>query len=349
MSSTGPGRGGSDSEISTSAVLPAHFHNPFGLLARVLRTGDASAYYALGTAAATALLTPIDWVLERGEIELYERAPETGRPPLFVAGPPRSGTTLTFQSLVHAFDVAYPTNLIAMFPRSPIRAAGIRRQPFRNAAVALESYYGRTRHWYGTNDVLHLWDRWLDPDRRRVTRSIPETRADAMRRFFTAFDAALGRPLVMKNNSLNTCAGVVGAALPGSVFLILERDPFFLAQALLLARRAIHGDEEAVYGVDDAERPHSADPVEDVALQVAFHRQATREQASRLPADRLRVISYEKFCAQPMTVLGEIGERMGYGPPLRDVPAQAASSTVRIDDETARRLRDALKAADADG
>ena len=346
MSPTGPERAASPARATASAVVPAHFRNPLGLAGRVLRTGNASAYYALATAAGSLLLSPVDRWLEARERQLYQDAPTSWRPGLFVAGPPRSGTTLTFQSLVHAFDVSYPTNLIAMFPRAPIQAALFRRRPFRNAQTRLESYYGRTRHWYGTNDALHLWDRWLDPDRRRVTREIPAANADAMRRFFGAWDAALERPLVMKNNSLNTCAAVVGALLPGSVFLILQRDPFFLAQALYLARTAIHGDPETVYGVDDETRPGSTDAAEDAALQVAFHRRAAEAQSAALPKERCRIVDYESFCARPMAFLEEIGALMGYGAPVREVAAQNVSSSVRVDARTADRIRGALRDAD---
>ncbi len=329
-----------------AAIVPAHFEDPLGLAARVLRSRDASAYYALWTALGSACLSPLDRLLEPGEQRLYRDAPAATRPPLFVGGPPRSGTTLVFQSLVRAFDVSYPTNWISMFPRSPIRAAGLRRRPFRNEAVALESYYGRTRRGHGTSDALHLWDRWLEPDRRRPTTHIPPERALAMRRFFGAWDAAFDRPLVMKNNSLNTSAARVGAELPESVFLILERDPFFLAQALLLARSAIEGDPQRVYGVDDADRPRGAEPVDDVAFQVAYHRRMAAAQLAALPGGRARIVGYEAFCEAPMDALAALGERMGWGPPVRTVPVQEVSARVRLDAATAARLRDALKAAD---
>lgn len=335
-----PGKG-----AGVGAGIPSHFANPWGLLGRILRTRDGDAYYALWTALASLGLSPLDRLLEGRELELYRSAPSGSRPPLFVCGPPRSGTTLAFQTLVRAFDVSYPTNLVAMFPRAPIAATRRLSRPFRNASIEPRSYYGRTHHWYGTSDALHLWDRWLDPDRRKITRRIGGEAADAMRAFFRAWDAAFDRPLVMKNNSLNTSAALVAAELPGSVFVMLQREPFFLAQALLRARSAIHGDPQAVYGVDDPDRPRSGDPLEDVALQVAFHQHQAQIQQAATPDDRLLILDYEHLCADPLEWVRAIGERMGWGGPLREPAPQRPSLAVRLETAKTERLRAALKAA----
>ena len=70
-----------------------------------------------------------------------------------------------------------------------------------------------------------------------------------MVRFFNAFEAWSGLPLVAKNNNLNASASLVAEVLPDCYFLCLTREPVFLARALLRARRDIHGREDLGYGL----------------------------------------------------------------------------------------------------
>ncbi len=184
----------------------------------------------------------------------------TSRPILFVCGPPRSGTTLVGLSLMRSLDVAYLTNATSVFPLSPITASDLLRAIPDGRHVPLESYYGRTAGFRAPNDGLHLWDRWLGTDRGLVRDHIEADGAQAMVEFFGAYEAWTGRPLVAKNNALDAHAALVAAHLPTARFLCLTRDPLFLGQSLLLARRAIHGsDRQRVWtprpGRDAAPRP----------------------------------------------------------------------------------------------
>ena len=83
------------------------------------------------------------------------------------------------------------------------------------------------------NDGLHLWDRWLGPDRYAVPEHLEASTAAALRKFFAAYEHAFGRPVLNKNNALATGAVAIAEALPTAHFLFIRRDPIFAVQSIL--------------------------------------------------------------------------------------------------------------------
>jgi hypothetical protein len=288
--------------------VPAGFHDPIGLTKRLIKSHDPAALFAMKLAAVGPFCAPFDFLLEPFERRAYQSAPPRRLPVILVCGPPRSGTTLLLQALIQNLPVAYFDNLTALFPRSPITANRLFSGVISRSPMGFRSYYGRTDHLSGTNDGLQLWDRWLGADRSRAPSELRPEQREAMVRFFNAFEAWSGRPLVAKNNNLNASASLVAEALPDSYFLCLARDPVFLARSLLRARMEIHGREDLGYGLS----PESVrdDPVEDVCHQVLFHSKLALEQQARIGAARFQLVSYEGFCRNPGGTLKFVTEQI---------------------------------------
>ena len=302
-------------------AVPNHFQDPVGLALRILRSGNADAISALLQAGAKLGLVPVDAALSRLARLSSQDDAEPSRPVLFITGPPRSGTTLLHQSLTRALPVAYVTNLASLLPRSAVAGAFPLTGAIVNDRVRLESYYGRTRALSGPSDGLEFWDRWLGADRRAIPTEIAPSAAREMRRFFGRLERRSGRPVVAKNNNLLASAHLVAGVLPTARFVCLRRDPLYLAQSLLKARRDIQGSSDVSYGVDDHDLggAPAADPVEDVWRQVRFYERLEATQAERLGDERFGVVGYEELCADPTSVVRRIG-RTVLG--LEDVAAE---------------------------
>lgn len=329
--------------------IPAHLHNPAGLALRLLRSGDPDARGAMLHAGLGILLTPLDLLLALRERRLYAAAAPPARPQLFVCGPPRSGTSLVTQVLLAHLPVTYLSNIAALFPRAPLAAEGLFRPLVGHWRPAFHSYYGRVAALAGPNDSLQLWDRWLGPDRTRARESLSAEEAAALRQFFGAVEQRSGRPFIGKNNNLNLQAAAVGRALPTARFLCLSREPLFLAQALLRARREIHGDDRVPYGLPSPGAGAGSDPVESVCHQVVHHLRGARAQQAALGRDRFRFLGYEEFCADPAgavhSVARELGIAQGEIRPVAPATRFSPSNTVRLPAAEFARLEAALARA----
>jgi LPS sulfotransferase NodH len=320
-------------------VVPNHFQDPAGLLFRVLRSGGSHGRFSVLSSGLALLATPFDWLLRGRERRLLEETTQLRMPVILVCGAARSGTTLMAEVLGRAFDVGYITNLMAMFPRSPISASRVFRCEPRRQSVPLTSHYGRTAGFRSPNDGLPLWDRWTGPDRTWPDASLLESTGEDLERFFGALESWTGKPTVTKNNVLNLVASDVARVLPTARFICMRRDPVFLAQSLLLARRYIHGSDDHPYGLAPPGEK-SPDPVEDVIRQVRYHETLTIRQLDELGVDRFRVVSYEKLCANPRQQISDLaGKLLGLKPDLEAIPESfTASRSQKVDDETFERL-----------
>jgi Sulfotransferase family len=292
--------------------LPAHFHHPFGLFLRLLRTRDPAARFAIVTAVLGVLFTPVDLLLHIAEKRRYQRARPPQLPLIFVVGAPRTGTTLVAQVLINHLPVCFINNLTAIFPRSPLVANLVCRTFLKHKQIDYQSYYGKSLYLSGPNDGLQLWDRWIGHDRRTVPDVLSNAQKDSMTRFFGAFEAVFQKPILNKNNSLNMYARLIADVFENAYFICMTRDPLYLAQALLRARAEIHGNVFIPYGVDDPNRKNNSNGnyVEDVCRQVLFHEKKIKEHQSIIGHEKFWIISYEEFCEKPAILVQRVSEQI---------------------------------------
>ena len=288
--------------------VPQQFHDPFGLLNRLIRSRDRAAWFAVETSLLGLFLTPLDVILQVRENDLYRRAAKPLSPMIFVCGAPRTGTTLVTQVLLNHLPLQYLNNLTSVFPRSPIVANQLFSRLVKRRPASYSSFYGKSDHLSGPNDALYIWDRWLGNDRGRIRESLTAAEKSSMTRFFGAFQMAYPGPLLNKNNNLNVQANIVADVFDNAYFICMTRDPLYLAQSLYLARLEIHGDTGVAYGIHDPDREATQDIIQDVCRQVLFHHRKIHEQQNRLGAERFWIVPYEQFCNQPEGLVTRVAE-----------------------------------------
>jgi hypothetical protein len=290
--------------------VPDHIGDPLGLVRRTIQSGGQEGRAAVVYAGLGLMAWPLDLALSFLERARYHAADTSSQPIIIVVGPPRSGTTVIYQSLLKALPVSYFNNLTSVFPMSPITASALAHRPFRNQELALSSYYGRSSKWWGPNDGLYLWDRWFDAGRSQPKNSLLPENAAAMSQFFGAWAQAFGRPLVTKNNSLVSGAHLIAQVLAEAHFIYVDRHPVFLAQSLLRARGDMHGSDEQPYGLHDPDRPRDIDPIRDVANQIEYHTAMAAKQRSVVGDSRFWSVAYEDFCARPADLAFRVSEEI---------------------------------------
>ena len=295
-------------------LIPPNFHDPIGLLTRIVRSRDPAALFAIVSTVLSALATPLDCALAPWERRLYALAAQPQLPIVIVTGAPRSGTTLVSQVLRAHLPVGYFNNLTAVFPRAPIVANRMFARLLRPRPPTYHSFYGRTRGFAEQNDGLHLWDRWLGEDRYAPPVKLDASVTEDMRRFFAAYEAILGKPLLTKNNALATTASTIARALPTSHFVVVRRDLPYAAQSILHAREVVQGSRTVPYGVSDPQhrvvRTDAASPIEAVCAQLVYHERRMHEQHEELGPTRFHIVEYEAFCREPERLVERVGREI---------------------------------------
>lgn len=327
--------------------VPTHIHDP-GLAIRMMRSGNPAAWFTLATTALGLLMTPLDMLLARREKTLYQRAKRPSQPIIFVCGAPRTGTTLMEQFLIKHLDVAYFNNLTSVFVRSPITANKLFGRLIGPKRIDYSSYYSKTLHFTGPNDAFYLWNRWMTEDETGMQCVLLDDKRDDIVQFFGAYEEAFGKPLVSKNNSLNTRAKTIADLFENAYFICMTRDDSYLAQALLQTRMEIQGDIRASYGVDN---PHKApgvtsDYVTDVCDQVLYHKRKIHEQRDLIGPDRFWIIQYEDFCQNPAALLQRVYEEILEQPAPESVLAGIepfrVTNRVRLEPELFQKIEETL-------
>jgi hypothetical protein len=330
--------------------VPAHFHDPFGLALRLVRSGDPAALFAMAAAAGGVAATPADLALAPFERRLTMSANSSRHPLILICGAPRSGTTVVYQTLVNHLPVAYFSNLTALFPRSPLAAQRLLGRFVAKPRAGYRSFYGRTEGLAGTNDALFLWDRWLGGDRTSAPDHIDEARKHQMRQFFAACDRQFDRPLLNKNNSLNLSAHLVAECLPQAHFICMTRNPRQLAQSLYRARCDIHGAPGASYGIAAPSTPDGGDPIRSVCAQAAYYDEVNERQRLRLGDEQFWLTSYEEFCRAPGELVRRVAREVLGAESLVEgaLPDSfATSSADRVPSDVAAQIDATLAAAGA--
>jgi hypothetical protein len=321
--------------------FPSHTSNPVGTLVRVLKSGDPAARAAVWRTLLGVAAAPVDLLLSTVEKSSYRRSSEPRLPIVFVCGPARSGTSVTAQFLIRHFPVAYFSNVVELFPRAPLTASRLLTRSDSKPALELSSFYGKTRGLREPSDAMALWDRWFGADRDSVPKQLSAETLMSLRRFFAAWESSWRRPIVAKYNRLYLCADLIAPALPNAHFVCLERDPLYLAQSQLAARRLIVGDENRPYGTVTPEyqqlrRPGR--PLEDACAYVAADRQVVARTRDHVGPERFWIVSYERFCEEPQTLLERLSTEVLGLPfdPVSDSERAAirVSRSKSLDDET---------------
>lgn len=244
---------------------------------------------------------------------LFGRDRGSAKPPLFIVGPPRSGTTLSYQVITQEFRLAYFTALANyLFGASNLMAHVVPPLCGRPKA-SFESAYGGSVGWCAPAENGNFWFRWLPRDGEQghyiSTAAMSAVHMAQMRAAVNSLALIAGRPFVFKSVYLAMAIGPLAAAFPDARFIHVRRDPFYTCQSLLKARLA-RPDPREWWSVKPPEyRAWRNLPLaEKIVRQVlAVEEIVARDLRSHAPG-RFRELHYEALCADPHAQLSELTE-----------------------------------------
>ncbi|MET0082510.1 MAG: sulfotransferase [Sedimenticola sp.] len=225
--------------------------------------------------------------------------------PVFIVGPPRSGTTLLFQLLLSQYKLSYISNVMAAFPKYMVTLCGLSPHIASNYTGGVKkSYYGYISGLLSPNEAGRIVDEWfgvggVEIDSRSVRRTI------------ASISSLTQSPMLIKSLFLSMKINKINEVLPSARFIYLKRDPVFTAQSILLAREKIEGSASRWWSVKPPgyESILDKDPCYQVAWQVATIERSIYEKLSMLDEGRQMHITYEDLCNGHDAVLKEVEAR----------------------------------------
>ncbi|MCI0401291.1 MAG: sulfotransferase [Gammaproteobacteria bacterium] len=243
---------------------------------------------------------------------LFAAAADPASPaPLFIVGPPRSGTTLAYQVIAQQFRVAYFTAIMGYLYGMPNLVARSLRPWLKRPRPTFESRYGNIRGFLAPSEHANFWFRWFPrqgPQGHYVAPEGLDTSAfDGLQQAVASISAIVHKPFVFKCVYLSMCASALAQIFPHARFIHVRRDRMMTCQSLYLARRnrSRPGDWWSI-------KPPNVDTLRTAPLwyQVAEQIcQTERILSAELPVyapGRLMQLHYEDLCQHPRKVVAKL-------------------------------------------
>jgi hypothetical protein len=259
------------------------------------------------------------WVAEKKL--LSDQQPK--KPLIFIVGPHRSGSTLFLQWLASLGSIAYPTNLLSRFYKSPILGARIQllltdeRYNFRDELKTFrhktdfKSENGKTKGPLEPNEFWFFWRRFLHyknidylTDEELERTFDIKTFTSELSGIVATFDA----PYALKANIMNYSIPFLSRLIEKIVFIQLKRDPITNIASGLDARIRQSGSIDQWYSLKIPEYAilKNFSPHEQVAGQIYAIDRAVTEGLKCVPEHKKMVVPYERFCESPKGIYLEL-------------------------------------------
>lgn len=226
------------------------------------------------------------------------------RPPTFIIGPPRCGSTLAIQVLTEALDLGFISNAHAAWFGAPAVAELAIRCVRRRIPSDFRSDLGRTVGLHAPSECPAWWYRFF-PRRPPYVgpADLDSSNLAGFRRSIEAFTATSGRPLVFKNLYASLRIHPIVASVPESIFIVIKRPMEDVARSLLAARLREFGTHDQWLSVEppNVEELRRLPPFQQVLGQVeSIYKLIRADLASaRVSMQRVFDLDFQALCADP--------------------------------------------------
>ena len=248
-------------------------------------------------------LAPLELILRRSG---RDRTPHA---PVFIIGPPRSGTTLLYELMVTRWHFAYLSNLAHRFYRTPLAASFIGKKAIMRWHGAFESRFGHIQGWGAPNEGGWNWKRHL-PDGPWSNGSDWTPDHDKARALTCWLERVLNAPFLNKNVMHANRLGLMNRIWPHSLFIVIHRDVADNVRSIVRAERKMgdaHPGDDLWFSVRPSIAPQfegQGDVERGVAQVMGVEADVARD---RLPlGGRVMDVDYDRLCTAPHAVLTEI-------------------------------------------
>lgn len=232
--------------------------------------------------------------------------------PIFIIGPPRSGSTLLYQLIACHFNVCYFTNLMTRFPKSPVCLSKVLSLiQGCNPPNSFESRYGETEGWKSPNQGIPIWFRWFPQDHSYIEKGVlSRPILNEMRNTILLMQKKFNAPFVNKWQANTVRMLPISEAFPEALFIRIKRDPALTAQSILHGKRTMFDDEKEWFSTRPRryETLRNKNILEQVCEQVFCIEEDIDRDCKVVGEDKFMTVEYEDLCKSPQIIMNNIEE-----------------------------------------
>jgi hypothetical protein len=251
---------------------------------------------------ANAIVSPVD--------SLARNTGVTRPQPVFVVGLPRSGTTLAYELIVQAFDVAYFTRAYAYSYGLPNITTRMLQRSLAAPVPRYASVYGRIPGWRSPAENHVFWEQWIRSSGELghyvPPGTISSNQRDAARQAVASITAIARRPFVFKDVYLAMSPAALLEIFPDARIVLVERDFDAVCASVLRGRMGHKGVTWWSIRPPFYREMTGKDNIEKTAFQCTRAKQVMDREFSRVPPASCLRVSYDEICSDPLEVLERV-------------------------------------------
>ncbi len=244
-------------------------------------------------------LAPVLNFLWNKELKNYSQNRDPFQP-VFIVGPPRSGSTILYQLITNYLYILYVDNLMNMTREATWFGGWLSNKVYGSTPHnSFESHHGRTlkNGLHAPNEGL-FWYKWLPKETHYVgAGQIPKESIAEMQDIVFGMMNRYKKPFVFKNLSFSMRLAFIKEAFPNAKIIYIKRDPVYIAQSIYLAKKKEGILEGEVWSI----RPRNEEfllkmtKTEHVVKQAYMIEQQIHNDLKLFVSDQVTVIDYEKI------------------------------------------------------
>lgn len=245
--------------------------------------------------------------------------------PIFIVGSPRTGSTILYQALTNAYDVAYIDNLACRWHWNLRFGIWLSHREYgQTPHNNFHADLGSTRMFGGhaPSECGGFWYRWLSKKRHFVDyQDINSKMVEGIRSEILGASAFLKKPMLFKNLNAGQRLRLIRQAFPEAKILFIRRDPRFVIRSILKARQkavAVDGEWWSIMP-PNVEELKQLPEKKMCAAQVYYLEKQIEEDLTLFEPGNIREIHYQELSESLMRALADwmgVGPRVGGSLPV---------------------------------
>ena len=264
-------------------------------------------------------------------------------PPIFIVGPPRSGTSLLYQLMVHHFHLAYFPNIADKYNIAPVIVTKFGLKYCKPYVSDFTSNYGLIEGYrMAPHEAGGIWNRWYPTEYKDGYNYTPAGYFDDKTKHIiyqtvAGIESLFDAPFINKNVKLSVRIQSLVEIFPKALFIQIRRNPFDVASSILKMRKERSENINDWYAVMPKEINQLRDKnyLEQICGQVFYLEKNIEEDITVVGKERLHSAHYDELCANPNKELDRISAFVySHGCNLRtkyDIPKSFAKSQHKKD------------------